>query len=181
MASAPNPPAVLRDLRWEDFPDLVANYYRCYDERDAGEEIGIHLEAERPSLTVETAWFTRLYTGTREGSIVGAVAEAGSRAVGAGFVTRQGLGPTSELAHVGDLGLLVHHDHRGRGIGRALLVEVLRRCRGRFELVTLTVFATNERAQRLYRSVGFEGCGRLPRGVRRGDRYIDLDRMVLRL
>jgi ribosomal protein S18 acetylase RimI-like enzyme len=70
---------------------------------------------------------------------------------------------------------------RGRGIGRALLRAAIDRSRGRFELVELSVFATNTRARKLYESVGFRSWGVLPKGIQRQGRPIDLEHMVLEL
>ena len=179
MAATPVP--VVRDLRWEDFDDLAATYFLLYDERAAGEPIGITLQAERPSLAEEMAWFTAVFRKTLDGTTVGAVAEVDGRTVGSCFVNRLGIGPTSEQSHVGELGLLVRRGFRGRGVGSALLREVLRRCRGRFEMVRLSVFATNEGAKRLYRSFGFQTVGVHPRAIKRGTSYIDEEWMLLTL
>ena len=178
---APASPFRLRDLEWTDFDALVENYYRCYDERAAGYPIGITLFAQKPSREAEAAWFSNLYRRVLEGATVGVVAEVDGRAGGSCFVDRRAPGPDSEMSHVGELGILVHQDYRGRGMGTALMQEALRRCRGRFEIVRLAVFANNEGAKKLYRSLGFELCGRLPRGVKRGDRYFDEEWMMLAL
>lgn len=172
---------VIRDLRWEDFDDLIACYYLLYDERAAGEPVGITLFAERPTLDDEVHWFTETYRRVVDGGSVGAVAEVDGHAVGSCFVTRLGPNDRSELAHVGELGLLVHRDHRGHGIGAALLRETIARCRGRFERIRLAVFSTNEPAKRLYRTMGFTTFGVEPRAVKRGDRYFDVDWMTLAL
>ena len=179
--TAPASPPRLRDLEWTDFDALVENYYRCYDERAAGKPIWITLFAQKPSLDAEAQWFASLYRRVLEGTTVGAVAEVDRRAVGSCFVDRMGSGPDSDVSHVGELGILVHQDFRGRGIGTALLQEALRRCRGRLELVRLSVVANNEGAKKLYRSLGFEVCGRFPRAVKRGDQYFDLEWMMLAL
>ena len=50
-----------------------------------------------------------------------------------------------------------------------------------FEVVRLSVFATNPRAQRLYSRFGFVPVGRIPRAIRRGTEYIDEEEMVLLL
>ena len=55
------------------------------------------------------------------------------------------------------LNIAVHPARRGRGIGRALVSECIRRAaRAKASLIFLEVRAGNEAAQRLYRSMGFE-------------------------
>lgn len=62
------------------------------------------------------------------------------------------------------LNIAVHPARRGRGIGRALLSECIRRAaRAGASLLFLEVRAGNEAAQRLYRSMGF-----VFRGIRKG-------------
>jgi len=59
------------------------------------------------------------------------------------------------------------------------MIQALERARGQFEIVRLGVFADNTRAIELYRRLGFIPYGRLPRGIRRGDHYIDEEFMFL--
>ncbi|MFO1457436.1 MAG: GNAT family N-acetyltransferase [Steroidobacteraceae bacterium] len=68
----------------------------------------------------------------------------------------------------------------GSGVGKLLLREALVRAEalGDLRQVTLTVLATNERAQRLYASLGFRGYAREPAAVRVGDGYVDEIQMV---
>lgn len=68
----------------------------------------------------------------------------------------------------------------GSGVGKLLLREALLRAEalGDLRQVTLTVLATNERAQRLYASLGFRGYGREPAAVRIGDAFVDEIQMV---
>jgi ribosomal protein S18 acetylase RimI-like enzyme len=101
----------------------------------------------------------------------------------AGHVTvgRVSPAPRHEAAHVGELGILVHRDHRGSGVGEALMREAIRQCRGTFELVRLSVFSVNTRARRLYERHGFVCIGTRPAAVKRGDTYYDEDLMVLDL
>ena len=62
------------------------------------------------------------------------------------------------------LNIAVHPARRGRGIGRALLSECIRRAaRAGASLIFLEVRAGNEAAERLYRSMGF-----VVRGIRKG-------------
>ncbi len=62
------------------------------------------------------------------------------------------------------LNIAVHTARRGKGIGRALLSECIRRAaRAGASVIFLEVRAGNEAAQRLYRSMGF-----VFRGIRKG-------------
>lgn len=169
---------VVRPLEWTDFDDLASTYFACYDERDAGEPIGLHLFDERPSRADEVDWFSSLYARVSRGETVAAIAERSGHAIGSCFVGRKGPGPRSEVSHVGELGILVRRGERGTGVGTALINYALEKCRGVFEVVELSVFSTNEGAKRLYRRLGFEPCGRIPRAIRRGSSYIDSELMV---
>ena len=76
--------------------------------------------------------------------------------------------------HVASFGLLVLADHRGRGIGRALLAESIRWAEGvGIRKLELAVYPDNEAAIALYRSCGFAEEGRLRGHSRRGDGFAD--------
>lgn len=175
------PPPTIRPLQWRDFEDLAEGYLRAYDERDRGEPIWIHLFGERPSMAFETTWFASLYRKVLEDDAVALVGEVDGRAVGMCAVTRSGARKDSEVGHVGVLGISVHEGHRGHGIGEALMRATLEACRGRFEVIQLTVFSVNERAHQLYRRLGFEDTGTLRKGAKRGSTYYDVDYMGLDL
>lgn len=177
----PSAEVEVRPIRWSDLDDLREIYYRLYDERDAGEPIGITLFERRPSLSDEVTWFAHHYRNTIEGEEVFVVAEAAGRVVGSCNITRRGPGPGSETAHVGHLGILVDRDYRGIGVGTALMGRALAEARSKFEILLLTVFSINERAQRLYRRYGFTVCGHQPRAVKRGSTYFDEEEMILDL
>ena len=77
-------------------------------------------------------------------------------------------GPFEGLTHCGHLGMGLAPDARGQGIGRALLERALDDAFASLERVELEVFASNTRAERLYRR-----CGFVEEGRRRRARYID--------
>jgi RimJ/RimL family protein N-acetyltransferase len=173
------PPMIVRELKWGDFDGLLETYYHLYDERAAGEPIGISLFGERPTLADEVTWFANLFRRSIDRELIVVVAEEDGRPVGS--CTIQPISPRrdGELGHVGELGILVDHRYRDRGVGRALMVRALEQARGEFEIVRLGVFADNTRAIELYRRLGFVLYGRLPCGIRRGERYIDEEFMYL--
>jgi len=171
----------IRELRWSDFDGLRETYFSLYEERATGYPIGIGLFRDRPSYADEVRWFSGVYQHVLAGDSVAAIADVGGRAVGSCFVNRHGPTEASEGGHVGELGILVDRLHRGSGIGTELLRDALRQCRGKFEIVRLSVFATNPGARRLYERFGFVPCGRIPKAIRRGNEYVDEDLMVLDL
>jgi len=81
----------------------------------------------------------------------------------------------SRLRHTADLNMGVAGAARGRGVGRALLDEAMRRlaASGQVEIVYLMVRADNLAAVRLYERSGFERLATLERDTRIGGRYYD--------
>lgn len=78
------------------------------------------------------------------------------------------------IRHVASFGLLVLPDHRGRGIGRALLSEAIRWAeRVGVRKLELAVYPDNEAAIALYRTFGFVEEGRLRGHSRRADGFAD--------
>jgi RimJ/RimL family protein N-acetyltransferase len=171
----------IREMRWSDFDGLRETYFLLYEERASGYPIGIGLFRERPTYADEARWFSGIFQRVQSGESVASIAEVDGQAVGSCIVTRVGPTEGSEAAHMGDLGILIHREYRGRGIGSALLKDSLRQCRGKFGIVRLAVFSFNEGARRLYERFGFVPYGHLPKALRRGTEYFDEDLMFLDL
>lgn len=76
--------------------------------------------------------------------------------------------------------MFVHPGSTGQGIGKLLIRELLERAEtlGDLRQIYLTVLASNERAQRLYASMGFRGYANEPDAVRIGDQFIAESQMV---
>jgi ribosomal protein S18 acetylase RimI-like enzyme len=82
----------------------------------------------------------------------------------------------AQSAHVFRLTIVVHPGHTDRGIGRALMNDLLSWATQspRVEKIELLVRATNSRAIHLYRTLGFIAEGRLSRVVKiNAETYID--------
>ena len=100
------------------------------------------------------------------------VAELDGRAVGlAGLHARRGKGH-----HAAALGIMVHEDYQGQGLGRLLMEALLDLADNWLGLVRveLDVFAGNDRAIRLYESLGFQREGLKRKDVFRNGRYEDV-------
>lgn len=96
----------------------------------------------------------------------------------AGFFRRKG----EKIRHRGGIwGVYVSQEYRGKGIGRALLTNLI----GLVELlpgmeqVALAVSSQNAGAKALYESLGFEVYGCEKRALKIGHEYVDEELMVL--
>lgn len=66
-------------------------------------------------------------------------------------------------AHRAELGIALLKKYTGMGLGKSLMKRILGYAKeSGFEQLELTVVSINERAIRLYKSFGFEECGRIP-------------------
>jgi RimJ/RimL family protein N-acetyltransferase len=120
---------------------------------------------------------TRLQPG--QTFVIGAFEEG--RLIGtAGFFRKH----NAKERHKGQIwGVYVSEAWRGKGVGRNLLVELLRKAREQpdLESILLAVGAGQTAARHLYSSLGFERFGCEPRALKVGDGYVDEDHMALRL
>jgi len=96
----------------------------------------------------------------------------------AGFFRRRG----EKICHRGGIwGVYVSEECRGKGVGRALLAELigLVQLLPGIEQVTLAVSRQNAGARSLYESMGFEVYGCEKSALKIGDEYVDEELMVL--
>jgi putative acetyltransferase len=79
------------------------------------------------------------------------------------------------MRHSGGVGIMVHRDYQGMGVGRRLMEAVLDLADNWLMLVRveLTVYTDNEKALRLYKKLGFEQEGLKRKAAIRGGQYAD--------
>ena len=110
--------------------------------------------------------------------VVGAFVNGGLLGM-TGFFRRRG----NKIQHKGHIwGVYVKPEMHGRGIGRALLKDVLERAAkiAGLEQVTLSVAHTQTAARELYESLGFQFYGRESHAIKLGSKYVDENMMLLR-
>ena len=120
---------------------------------------------------------TRLAASDPGKNFVVGVFERGKLAGTAGFFRRQ----NNKESHKGHIwGVYVSPELRGKGAGKALMEEIIRRAKeiAGVEQITLVASARLP-AQKLYKSVGFETYGTEPHSLKIGTEYVDDVLMVL--
>ena len=96
----------------------------------------------------------------------------------AGYYTLAGI----KEVHRGHIwGVFVQPAHRGAGVARALIEDILAHARQHVLQVHLSAVASNRAALALYERLGFVVYGIEPRSLRIGDRFFDEHLMVKRL
>jgi len=116
-------------------------------------------------------FYRRLFRSSYDEHGAYLAAFVGDRLVGS-VSTRRDDHPVTR--HVATLEMFVAAQHRGRGIGTALMVEAMAWARRHgVERVELTVYPHNEAALALYRRFGFEQEGRLVRHSKKSYGYED--------
>ncbi|KGR74323.1 GNAT family N-acetyltransferase [Ureibacillus manganicus] len=88
----------------------------------------------------------------------------------------------SKMKHRANIyGMYVSPVMRGRGVAKALLLEIINRAKKEdgVEQIHLQVVSTNVSAKKLYQSLGFETYGVEPNALKSNNQYYDEDFMVL--
>ncbi|HVA82872.1 MAG TPA: GNAT family protein [Candidatus Aquilonibacter sp.] len=168
----------IRPLAKTDRKDLIDNYFSYWDELKRNPNLGLSFVPKKPALKDEQVWFKNMLNNVKRGNEVASVALVDGKAVGLCNAHRLS---RRENAHIAELGIAIRDGYRGAGIGEALMKDVIKRSRGKFEIIQLAVFAMNEKAEKLYRRLNFKEYGRVPNGMKRDGRYTDTILMYLNI
>lgn len=168
----------IRDFRQRDVIAVIKNYYSRYYELERNPNLGLAMQEKKPSMKEELKWAAKLLKDIRERNALASVAEVDGKVVGVCDVRTESY---MEKQHVGSVGISINEGYRSIGIGTALLEDIIRKSRGRFEILRLDLFAINRKALGLYAKSGFKVYGRLPKGYIRGSRRIGHIMMYRRL
>lgn len=132
---------------------------------------------EHMNTTVQDA-AKRLGGSSPDGDFVVGAFESGQLVGMAGYYREKG----EKIRHKGHIwGVYVKQDYRGKGIGKALMSELLWRLRSQpgLEQVNLGVSTDQLAAKKLYESLGFEIYGHERESLKVGKEYVDKYFMVL--
>ena len=130
-------------LREQDLPKLIPVYNSVIQEG-----LYFHRNEGLPDLKTAQKW----YREHVEAGMTFVTARVGNKIVG-GASLEPGRGKAS---HRAILGIYLQKEFRNMGIGTRLMKTALETARERnFEIIWLMVFASNQRAIRLYKKLGF--------------------------
>lgn len=79
-------------------------------------------------------------------------------------------------SHIGTFGISILKEYRGKGLGKLLMKHVLEEALKnltKLKIITLEVFAENEKAIIMYKNFGFIEYGRLPNGNKYKGKLVD--------
>ncbi len=160
---------ILRAPEWSDLDDMLEFINSLVEE---GAEITVDTIMTREA---EVDWLARYLSRVEKDEVVGVVAEADGRFVGQVQVSPK----SGRSRHVGVLGTALRDGYRDVGIGTELMREAENQAlRLGLELLTLEVYATNDRARHVYEKVGYREVGCVPGAALREGEYIDSVIMV---
>jgi putative acetyltransferase len=152
----------------------------CIDDSDAIWRVFQDTEAYSGTLQLpfpsREVWRKRIAEPPESDFIL--VAEADGAIVGQAGLHRVAMSP--RRAHAMSIGIAVRSDWHGKGVGRALMQDLLDLADTWLPVtrLELNVFTDNERAIRLYREFGFEIEGTHRAYALRDGRYVDSHAMA---
>jgi len=163
---------ILRSIRWEDLDDCLEFINSLVEE---GAEILRDTEVSREE---EAEWLGRRLARIDKGEMINVVAEVDGKMIANSEVEKRS-GP---MKHVGYLGIAIKSGYRGIGIGTKIMQTLIEESKkAGLKILVLDVSDTNQTAKALYTKMGFREAGRIPKGIYKKGKYIDLVRMTLEL
>jgi RimJ/RimL family protein N-acetyltransferase len=121
----------------------------------------------------------RIEAGNDENFVMGAF-DAGMLIGTAGFYREK----QQKRRQIGWIwGVFVHPSHRGKGIGRGLILSVIEQARPLEGLASIHITAavTQEAARHMYKNLGFRSIGIVPSALHVNGQYFDEEMMSLNL
>ena len=169
----------IRKLRSSDFKDYCSNELSYYMELVKDPSFGIGSYGKTVNKTLLAKHFKAMLKDMKVKKLVVLVAENDKGHI-IGMAEARG-NAWAEAPHVADIGYSVVKDHRGKGLGTELVKEIIKKCSGKYEIVTAGTFDSNTASKKLLRKLGFKTWGIGKGFVKRGRLYMDSELWYLRL
>ena len=156
--------AILRTPKWEDLDDFLDLINSLVKERA---EIS---RSKLVSRQEEIDFLSRVLSRLEKDELFFLVAEVDGKVVASSEIDRR----SDYEEHVGIIGIAIKSGFRDLGIGTEMMKTLVRQAETMgLKVLTLTAFASNERAIHVYEKVGFVQTGRVPKKHFKDGKYID--------
>lgn len=127
----------------------------------------------KKSLKEEKEWIKEGLKNMEKKKQIVLIAEDKNKLVGISDVRLKG----ERRNHVGEFGISIKKEYRGIGLGKKLMVEVLKlakkELKPRPKIIRLSVFSENKIAQNLYKKFGFKKVAKIPKQIQYKGKLID--------
>jgi putative acetyltransferase len=180
------PGAIIKKLK-SNGDDVVFRYLKPGDAEGAMKYINSLVEEKafvgmqtKQTLANEKKWLSESLKKMRDGRGVTIVVEINGRFMGSAGVSRK---PLDANSHVCTIGVGLHQDSRGRGIGTELMKTLVQQGRDVLgcKVAEISVYEPNSVAKRVYEKSGFKVTGSIPKGCHYHGKYYDEIIMVREL
>jgi len=136
------------------------------------EKTFLTLQGEQQTLKEETKWLKSFIKKINKSELVFLMAFIGDNLIATSHIELK----DKIKSHIGGFGITVSKDYRGDGIGKKLMElvisESVKNIKG-LKIIELEVFGNNPIAQNLYKKMGFIEFGRLPKGIKHKEKFVD--------
>ncbi|HNY35779.1 MAG TPA: GNAT family protein [Candidatus Pacearchaeota archaeon] len=135
------------------------------------------LAQEKLTLNEEKKFFKKLLKEIETKTRVTLIIDVSEKCCGIGDISLIDKGVRK---HVGELGILLKKEIRGRGLGEKLLKKVIEKAHKelKVKIVTLYAYSKNKVAINLYKKMGFKKLGTIKKGASHYGKLMDKDIMV---
>jgi RimJ/RimL family protein N-acetyltransferase len=156
--------AILRTPKWEDLDDFLDLINSLVEERA---EIS---RTELVSREEEIDFLSKVLSRLEKDELFFLVAEVDGKVVASSEIDKR----SGYEEHVGVIGIAIKSGFRDLGIGTEMMKTLVGQAeKMRLKVLTLTAFASNERAIHVYEKIGFVQTGRVPKKHFKDGKYID--------
>jgi len=170
---------IIRELKRSDFAEYYKNELSYYKELKNDPTFGIGTYGKRLTRKDIKKSFSKLLKAmSAHKSIVLVAVNKKGNIVGMGELNSN---VWPEAPHIADIGYSVVKEYRGKGIGIMIVKELLKRAKGKYEIVTVGIFSSNIASKKLLKKLGFKRWGLGPGFVKRGKLYMDTELFYLKL
>ena len=137
------------------------------------EEEAMILLDQKQTLKEEQEWLKNELKNIKRKIQVMLIAQDGNKIVGISEIKLK----RGKESHVGELGISVRKEYRGRGLGKKLMAEILKSAKKelkpKIKIVRLSVFPENKIAQNLYKKFGFKKVAVIPKQLQHQKELVD--------